>query len=410
MRNSNKFFFIISLFFTLSLFSCSNKSEVQGKITYVSDNKVVVGDVAVELDGVSVATSKPLTGNFLIHNVAPGEHILKLKKNGFEELTQPLQIEKGKTLKLNFAMVPETKPVSHEGTNFILLNSQSRLLSTLNLKSGNWGQIVELEASPKEMAFDEDDHHLYLSLPEKNEIAVFDLNQMRLDHRIPLQETSKPTALALSRREDQLISVNDEKNTLICINLSRRQITSPCFNPDELKDPVTVIKNRDTGHFDILGKNAIYETSGTALISTYPLGRTYRRAHLVWLNSVRQYLIHSLVGNHFYLYDPQSKEKEQRLETEGEPIKVLAPLQNAKLYVLFADHLRQYNLYTKNWGPKIETGGSAAQDMVYDPHSRSFYILDSGRGLIVYQPESDKMETLALPLAKIGPDRFLVWG
>ncbi|MGE3725865.1 MAG: PEGA domain-containing protein [Candidatus Sericytochromatia bacterium] len=411
MRNKNQkikttFFCFLCLFTA----SCSPRSTVEGKITYSIDNKVVVGEASVYIDGKLVSKSKQLTGAFLIEEVPAGTHSLLIKKEGFNEIIKKINVPDGKPLKLNLIMDPVSQPQTQPGKNLTVINTSSKSIANIHLDTGHWSKILDFPDTPKELFLSLKKHLLYVSIPQKSQISVINLKDMLVEQEIVMEKDAKPTSIALSSNdEDQLLIVNSAMKQIDCYQFSSKQLRSQCIPPDQVSNPITLQPNSQTGHLDLLGEDAIFELSGSTVINKHALKRKYKIARLLWLNNSRQYLIHSLGRNNVYLFDPYSKEGEEKIDISDEPVKVVSTGLDSKIHILFPNYLQTYDLNTKTWGNKIETGGKEALDIIYEPSTQLFYVLDKNLGLLSYAVSGDKMQAIQLPLVKTQPNRFVLW-
>lgn len=394
----------------LLIYFFSPKSTVEGKITYSIDNKVVVGDASVYIDGKLVGSSKQLTGAFLIKEVPPGKHSLLVKKEGFGEIKESINVPNGKPLKLNLIMDPLPQAQTQPGKNLTVINTSSRTIANIHLDTGHWSKILDFPDTPEEIFLSLKKHLLFVSVPGKSQISVINLKDMLVEQEIALEKEAKPTSIALSSNdEDQLLIVNASQDRIDCFQLSSKQLRAQCIPADQVSTPIALQPNGQTGHLDLLGEDAIYELAGTAVINKHALKRKYKKARLLWLNSSRQYLIHSLGSNNVYLFDPYGKEGEEKIGISDEPVKIISTGLDSKIHVLFPHYSQTYDLNTKTWGTKIETGGKEALDIIYEPSSQLFYVLDKNLGLLSYAVSGEKMQAIQLPLIKTQPNRFILW-
>jgi hypothetical protein len=392
----------------LFLSACQSSATLEGKITYARQSDVVIGQAEIHLNGHPRTVSRPLTGAFLIQNLKPGEYALSVHKQGFLTLRQRIVVEPAQKLNLNLELAPEHQASqSQDGLHMLFANTGQRALARVHSETGVWQPTLSLPGIPEEAVLSEDQRYLYLSIPEAHQIAVLNIAAHTFEAPVPLGEQISP--LFLARTRDWLIMLNQQAQTVVCVEMAQRRIYSPCLNTTEVSGPVALSAAAPGEHVHLLTRTQIHALDGTTVVRRYDLGRKYTRARLYWHAATRLFLIHSLVGNNLYVFNPASGEQENRLNPATGLVQVVAPPGSAKIYVLFQDRVRSYDLFTQQWGPEVPTGGQQALSAAWHADSGLLYILDAQQGLLRWQPDSLTPEKSGVLVTKIAPDRFWLW-
>jgi Ca-activated chloride channel homolog len=99
---------ILLLAFLLSINLTAQTGKIEGKVTDQQTGDVLIG-ANIYIDGTTFGASTDVNGYYIILNVPPGLYKLTAKYIGYQDLTlSKIKVEKGKTTKTNFALVPET--------------------------------------------------------------------------------------------------------------------------------------------------------------------------------------------------------------------------------------------------------------------------------------------------------------
>ncbi len=96
-------FFLIFFFFSASVFSQSEKGKIEGVVKDASNGEALIS-ANVFIPILSTGASTDLYGKFAIENVNAGEYEVIARFVGYEEQTQYVKVEAGKTTSIEFAL------------------------------------------------------------------------------------------------------------------------------------------------------------------------------------------------------------------------------------------------------------------------------------------------------------------
>jgi Ca-activated chloride channel homolog len=103
---------ILLLAFLLSINLTAQTGKIEGKVTDQQTGDVLIG-ANIYIDGTTFGASTDVNGYYIILNVPPGLYKLTAKYIGYQDLTlSKIKVEKGKTTKTNFVLIPEVYEIS----------------------------------------------------------------------------------------------------------------------------------------------------------------------------------------------------------------------------------------------------------------------------------------------------------
>lgn len=354
-------------------------STVTGRIMTSNDNKVILKDVKITLDNIKIITGN-YDGTYKITGLKQGKHEIRFEKEGYETLTQNINLQKGEEFIFDAYLTQINSKVESKNlfTGLMALSMENIAVSQFSesykdIYLTSSGGILQLN------------DNLYILDLESSYVRLIDSSGHQIK-QIELPKGIKSEKLYVTSLRDKIYTIFKDNNSIGIIDLNKNEfilesvkLASKIHNLfiNKVNNRAYILSDKNIYLFNIMNsdiKPIIPNSSGADKLSFY-------KSFIFITDKINQELIK---------LDSYNMDKESiKYKLNFIPENILVT-NSEKLYISSGKNLYLVDPETGNTNKTIDTGVNIV-NMKVSPQDDNIYISDNTEKIHIFDTKNDEL-------------------